>query len=226
LFVTSEGQIPWAPARPFYVGQYVIDPTGHKQRVITAGTSQTPGPPTWNDGGGTTTDNTVTWQDDGTFTGTLERGMTLRDSFGCAAPYEWWNVAYNAEVTFIEGMGGATVVAELSTQSPIIQTGFTADLPSTVVYSVVGGEVQRLNVSYYISLTTAGAGTLTPTLAWTDPFGHAQTQAFTGLNLAGATGSFVSGVVSIVAGSGVNVTISTTGYGSGTYAAYVKAREN
>ena len=56
----------WAPGYSYVVGTQVFDPAGHIQQVITAGTSGTgPAQPAWNDAGGTTTDGTVVWQDEG-----------------------------------------------------------------------------------------------------------------------------------------------------------------
>jgi hypothetical protein len=55
----------WQAAFNYRLNSVVVDPTNHTQKVTTAGLSQTPGPPTWNDAGGTTTDGTVTWTDQG-----------------------------------------------------------------------------------------------------------------------------------------------------------------
>ena len=66
----------WAASSPYYVGQVIVDPNGHLQRVVTA---STPGGysvpnaapsggsmPTWNDLGGLTNDGTyLQWQDMG-----------------------------------------------------------------------------------------------------------------------------------------------------------------
>ena len=55
----------WAALAPYTVGQIIIDPAGHVQRVTTAGTSGG-AQPTWNyTGGATGPDGTVFWQDNG-----------------------------------------------------------------------------------------------------------------------------------------------------------------
>ncbi len=227
LFVTSEGQVPWIPSVVFALGQYVIDPAGHKQRVTAVTGDQKSGgsAPVWNDARSTTPDNHVTWQDDGVFTGTPARGIALHD---CAnngtAAYAWWNAAYNAEATFTKGQGFVSVVSEFSTQSPIIQTGLTANLPSTVLYNVLSGEVQRLTVHYYVAITSTGSGNIVFTIGWTDPAGNAQT--FTAPNLnQNSTSNYLQGSIEIAAGSAANVVMSSTGYNSSTYSVYAQAKE-
>lgn len=54
----------WAALAPYTVGQIIIDPAGHVQRVTTAGTSGG-AQPTWNATGSTTVDATVIWTDQG-----------------------------------------------------------------------------------------------------------------------------------------------------------------
>ena len=48
----------------FTLGEIIIDTNGHAQQVTIPGTSAA-SPPTWNSTGGTTTDGSVTWQDQG-----------------------------------------------------------------------------------------------------------------------------------------------------------------
>jgi hypothetical protein len=55
----------WQANHAYLLNQSIIDPSSYQQQVTTAGTSQTPGPPAWNDSGGTTTDGGVTWTDRG-----------------------------------------------------------------------------------------------------------------------------------------------------------------
>lgn len=50
----------WAAATAYALNAEIVDSNGNVQKVTTAGTSQTPGPPTWAMSG-TTTDGTVTW---------------------------------------------------------------------------------------------------------------------------------------------------------------------
>lgn len=54
----------WIASHSYAVNAEIIDPAGHIQKVTTAGTSGTT-IPTFNDAGSTTTDNTVTWTDQG-----------------------------------------------------------------------------------------------------------------------------------------------------------------
>ncbi len=54
----------WQPGLAYAVGTVIIDPKGHAQRVNGAGISGT-SQPFWNDAGGTTADNTVSWLDVG-----------------------------------------------------------------------------------------------------------------------------------------------------------------
>ena len=61
---TGAGTAAWAPNTSYSLNQELVDPAGHTQKVTVAGVSGTI-QPTWNDAGGTTTDNTVTWTDQG-----------------------------------------------------------------------------------------------------------------------------------------------------------------
>lgn len=54
----------WAALSPYTVGQIIIDPAGHVQKVTTGGTSGA-AQPTWNASGSTTVDGTVIWTDQG-----------------------------------------------------------------------------------------------------------------------------------------------------------------
>lgn len=54
----------WQADTNYAVGSLILDPSGHYQQVTVAGLSDSV-EPTWNDAGGTTTDNTITWQDEG-----------------------------------------------------------------------------------------------------------------------------------------------------------------
>ncbi len=55
----------WTSSTFFPLGYEIVDPSGHIQQVTTAGVSGTT-TPTWNDSGGTTSDGSVVWQDEGT----------------------------------------------------------------------------------------------------------------------------------------------------------------
>lgn len=54
----------WVHSHSYSLGNEILDPAGHVQKVTTAGTSGS-SEPSWNDTGGTTTDNGVTWTDQG-----------------------------------------------------------------------------------------------------------------------------------------------------------------
>ena len=54
----------WQASHAYALNATILDPAGHVQKVTTAGTSDSSAP-TWNDAGSTTTDNTVTWTDQG-----------------------------------------------------------------------------------------------------------------------------------------------------------------
>lgn len=54
----------WAASTSYALNAEILDPNGHIQKVTTAGTSGA-SIPTFNDSGSTTTDNTVTWTDQG-----------------------------------------------------------------------------------------------------------------------------------------------------------------
>lgn len=71
LFAYLQGKLtapPWVAATAYAAGQACVDPQGHLQQAITAGTSGAT-PPTWNDSEGTTPDGSggtaFTWQDKG-----------------------------------------------------------------------------------------------------------------------------------------------------------------
>src|SRR5579862_4299001 len=53
----------WQPATDFGLNQVVIDSNGHFQIAASSVGTTGSSPPAWNSSGGTTTDNTVTWQD-------------------------------------------------------------------------------------------------------------------------------------------------------------------
>jgi len=55
---------PWQPSQGYELGDIILDPAGHIQKVTVPGVSGPTAPP-WNDSGGTTTDGTVTWHDTG-----------------------------------------------------------------------------------------------------------------------------------------------------------------
>lgn len=56
--------VQWASTHTYSMGNQILDPAGHIQQVTSAGTSGS-STPVWNDSGSTTTDGTVTWQDEG-----------------------------------------------------------------------------------------------------------------------------------------------------------------
>lgn len=62
LPATLPASLQWQPNTAYSMGQTVVDPAGHKQQVAIAGTSGAT-QPTWQDSGGNTIDNTVTWID-------------------------------------------------------------------------------------------------------------------------------------------------------------------
>jgi hypothetical protein len=67
----GSGLSAWQAAHVYTLGQVVTDGT-NAQKVVTAGTSETPGPPAWNTNlGGYTSDGTVVWQNLGPVGNTL-----------------------------------------------------------------------------------------------------------------------------------------------------------
>ena len=61
---TGAGTAVWVAGASYSLNQEILDTAGHTQKVTTAGVSGTI-TPTWNDTGGTTTDGTVVWTDQG-----------------------------------------------------------------------------------------------------------------------------------------------------------------
>lgn len=65
----------WTPGTTLATGYELVDPAGHIQKVTTGGVTSTTvvgltiPPPTWNDAGGTTSDGSVVWTDQGVSTG-------------------------------------------------------------------------------------------------------------------------------------------------------------
>lgn len=55
----------WQASHAYSLGDEILDPAGHIQKITTAGTSGTGPAPTFNDSGSTTTDGTATWTDQG-----------------------------------------------------------------------------------------------------------------------------------------------------------------
>lgn len=78
---------PWAANQAYTVGETVVDASGHLQQVTAAGTSGGAAP-AWNDAGGTTTDNGVTWSDQGVAdtpaNASLSQDVQVYDSLGNA----------------------------------------------------------------------------------------------------------------------------------------------
>lgn len=64
---TDRGQKLWQPNFAYAVGNIIVDPAGHVQQVIAVKSNNLSGStqPVWNESGGTTKDNKVTWQDRG-----------------------------------------------------------------------------------------------------------------------------------------------------------------
>ena len=58
----------WQASHSYALNAEILDPAGHVQKATTGGTSGTD-EPTFNDSGSTTTDNTVTWTDQGYYAG-------------------------------------------------------------------------------------------------------------------------------------------------------------
>lgn len=61
---TGAGTAVWQAGASYSLNQEILDTAGHTQKCTTAGVSGTIAP-TWNDTGGTTTDGTVVWTDQG-----------------------------------------------------------------------------------------------------------------------------------------------------------------
>lgn len=55
---------PWQANTAYLSGQFIIDPSGHRQNIVIPGTSDSSEPP-WDDSGGQTVDGTVVWEDAG-----------------------------------------------------------------------------------------------------------------------------------------------------------------
>jgi len=85
----------WLPGHVYAGGTIVIDSNSNRQQAQgTGGTSQNPGPPSWNrNQGGTTTDNGVTWRNLGSAYGT-----TIPDGLGATA-FQWVNVGRDSTWT-------------------------------------------------------------------------------------------------------------------------------
>lgn len=73
-YASSGSQFNWAPNSPYAVGYEIIDPSNHKQKVTAVSGLSPSGSgfgqsgavqPIWNDIGGTTQDNGLTWTDQG-----------------------------------------------------------------------------------------------------------------------------------------------------------------
>lgn len=56
---------PWAASTTYSLGQQIVDPAGHIQQVTSGSGSSGSSIPTFNDSGGTTVDNGLTWTDQG-----------------------------------------------------------------------------------------------------------------------------------------------------------------
>ncbi len=79
---TCSGGVQWTPATAFTAGTTVLDSSFHVQLCTVAGTSAGSAP-AWNNSGGTTTDGTVQWQDQGLAFYTITQGYPLI--------WLWWN---------------------------------------------------------------------------------------------------------------------------------------
>lgn len=100
---TGAGTATWQAAASYSLNQEILDATGHTQKTITAGVSGLV-VPTWNDTGGTTTDGTVVWADQGVVAAsTVLRigsfwvgGGSEPDTGSGGAPYRYRVVPYSS----------------------------------------------------------------------------------------------------------------------------------
>jgi hypothetical protein len=239
---TIDNQFPaWTATTLYTQGQRVWDGTNVQQIAGgfvpgTSGVGVSGGStPTWNatvggltqDGSATWTNiGHLTWQDLGTFTDPLASFVTverLGANTGSSTHYQVWNAAKNTQFN-ISGVS-AQVATAYSAASPIRLTGLTSTQTGTVVY--YAATVTNLNVSYYLSTTTAGTGgTVSLTFHWMDDGGHAQTfTTGSSLSLTTTTG-YLSGDLPVITSSNLTVDINVSGAtGSPIFSAYIGAAQ-
>ena len=109
--------IPGTASTYYALNTLITDPLGHWQKVITAGTTASGWPPTWNDSGGTTSSGSAIFSDQGP-KGTATTGLM--------APTQWGEAATNASngAITVDGTTMWTYVGEsCPTSSTFSQVG-------------------------------------------------------------------------------------------------------
>jgi hypothetical protein len=106
----------WKATKPFALNMAIVDPNGNVQRVTTAGTTAG-GAPTWNTlPGGTTTDGSVTWTNQGSaYQAASYQSSGTEDYFQmgfymASIPINWTNNGYIGS-TFINRTGGPATLS-------------------------------------------------------------------------------------------------------------------
>jgi hypothetical protein len=101
----------WEPNTPYTVGYIVLDSGNHRQECTTAGVSADTPPAQWNDAGGTTTDGTVVWTDQGLLNPSIAISYGLPTTGAYSQIYGLvFGVTYEF-APFAVGHGGAMPVA-------------------------------------------------------------------------------------------------------------------
>lgn len=109
----------WIPSHGFTVGQLLIDPAGHLQKVTAATGNSGATLPTFNDSGSTTTDGGVTWTDQGV------AAVTASFSFYFRVRFEEDKIDFERFLFHLYTIGGAegqrgNGMVKLVTRRPVL----------------------------------------------------------------------------------------------------------
>lgn len=167
-YPTTGSAFNWAPNSPYAVGYMIIDPANHRQ-IVTAVSGISPSgstfgqsgssEPTWNDVGGTTQDNGLTWQDFGllglgpnlaaiyTFVTTLDNTQYGQVLIGGSAAATLQNL--------IDAINSTTAVRGITYSLPTWENSLcNADAPSGTTFTIRNKNPGRGNIA---SLASTGS---------------------------------------------------------------------
>lgn len=152
----------WTPSTLFVTGRKVLDPSSHTQLATTGGTSGSG--PTWNDSGGTTTDGSITWTDQGLCTPAKQGnlgGNTFRNNLfsvqGAPVLYKSCTLATFNSTCALDT--GETYLATSVFQNNLFQS-YAGGAPTSIVFtapgaSFTGHDLAALNGGLWAASSTS-----------------------------------------------------------------------
>jgi hypothetical protein len=180
-WLQSNGQLPvWSSGTVEIVGNQILDAAGHTQQVYSVtGNAQTGGTiPTFNDAGGKTTDNNVTWQDQG-----FAVDQMIQDCITAAGLYWLWRTGRlpnNGDVptaspfvspqVFTENYNGNGSAQMFLRQRPIQSVASLTingnSIPQSTSLNMQGWRIADDGKSLYLISGGGGANNFFNTVTW------------------------------------------------------------